>query len=48
VELRIYNILGQKVATLVSKKQPAGSYKVEWDAGVLASGVCLCKHANLF
>jgi len=39
VELNIYNILGQKVATLVSEKQPAGSYKVEWDAGSFASGV---------
>ncbi len=39
VELSIYNLLGQKVATLVSKKQPAGSHKVEWDATGFASGV---------
>jgi len=39
VELSIYNILGQEIETLVSKKQPAGSYKVEWDAAGLASGV---------
>jgi C1A family cysteine protease len=39
VELSIYSILGQKVATLVSEKQSAGSYKVEWDASKLASGV---------
>jgi len=39
VELSIYNILGQKVATLVSEKQPAGSYKVEWDASKFSSGV---------
>jgi len=39
IELSIYNILGQKVATLVSKKQPAGRYQVEWDASRFASGV---------
>jgi hypothetical protein len=39
VELGIYNILGQKVATLVSGKQQAGNYQVEWDATNFASGV---------
>ena len=39
VELSIYNILGQKVATLVNKTQTAGSYKVEWDASNFASGI---------
>jgi len=41
VDLSIYNILGRKVVTLVSEKQPAGTYKVEWDAGKFASGVYL-------
>jgi len=39
VDLSIYNLLGQKVATLVSEKQAAGSYQVEWHAGEMASGV---------
>ena len=39
VELSIYNILGQKVATLVNKKQPAGTYNVQWDASGFASGI---------
>ncbi len=43
VELNIYNLLGQKVTTLVSKKQPAGNYKIEWDASGFASGVYLYK-----
>jgi len=30
-ELTIYNSLGQKVRTLVSAKQPAGSYEVIWN-----------------
>jgi len=43
VELSIYNILGQKVATLVNKKQPAGIYHVEWDGSGFASGIYLYK-----
>ena len=39
VDLSVYNILGQKVATLVNKKQPAGSYEMEWDATGFASGI---------
>ncbi len=39
VEISISNILGQKVAKLVSKKQVAGTYKVEWDASPFASGM---------
>jgi len=39
VELSIYNILGQKVAKLVSKKQQAGTYNIEWDASAFASGM---------
>ena len=41
IDLSIYNILGQKVATLVNKKQPTGNYSVEWDASGFASGVYL-------
>ena len=39
VKLTIYNLLGQKVATLVSEKQKAGHHHVEWDASGFASGV---------
>ncbi len=31
VELTIYNLLGQQTRTLVSSKQPAGAYQLEWD-----------------
>jgi hypothetical protein len=41
IYLSIYNILGQKVATLVNKKQAAGRYQVHWDASGFASGVYL-------
>lgn len=31
VTLRVYNLLGQEVRTLVDASQEAGSYRVEWD-----------------
>jgi hypothetical protein len=39
VNLEIYNILGQKVSTLVSEKQAQGFYKFIWNASGFASGV---------
>jgi len=39
VDLSVYNLLGQKVATLVSEKQRPGYYEVEWDASGFASEV---------
>jgi PKD repeat protein len=43
VNLSIYNTLGQKVATLVNNKQPAGNYSVQWDATGFSSGVYFYK-----
>jgi hypothetical protein len=39
VEISIFNLMGQKVATLIDKKQNAGTYQVDWDARGFASGV---------
>ncbi len=39
VDLTIYNMLGQKVATLVNQTQEAGSYTISWEAGNASSGV---------
>jgi len=39
VKLGIYNILGQKVATLVDGEQKAGYKIARWDAGSLTSGI---------
>jgi hypothetical protein len=39
VTLKIYDLLGREVATLVNEEKPAGSYEVEFDAKGLSSGV---------
>ena len=41
VTLKVFNIIGQEVATLVNGEQKAGHPSVEWNAGNLASGVYL-------
>lgn len=39
VTLRVYDVLGRPVATLVNERQTAGSHSVRFDAGDLSSGV---------
>jgi hypothetical protein len=39
VKLSIYDLLGQKVATLENERKRAGYHQVEWDASGFASGV---------
>jgi flagellar hook assembly protein FlgD len=44
ITLRVYNILGQEVATLVDESKPAGYYEMVWNGhnqsgNVISSGV---------
>jgi len=41
VTLKVYNLLGEEVATLVAEQRAAGIHKFNWDARGLASGVYL-------
>jgi len=39
VTLRIYDVLGNEIATLVNEQKPADSYEVEFNASNLPSGI---------
>jgi hypothetical protein len=39
VKISIYNLLGQKVATVVNETKEPGSYRAEWNASSTASGL---------
>jgi hypothetical protein len=43
VTLKVYDILGREVRTLVNESLQAGSYETTFDATGLASGVYLCR-----
>ncbi len=48
VEIKVYNLMGQLVRTLVDKQQPSGNYAIQWsghnDAGrLVSSGVYFVK-----
>jgi hypothetical protein len=41
VTLNIYNILGQKISTMINKEMQAGKYNEEFNASALSSGIYL-------
>ncbi len=43
VQIKVYDILGREVATLVNKEKQPGNYEVEFNASNLSSGVYFYK-----
>jgi endonuclease I len=43
VSLKVYDLLGREVATLVNEPQSTGSYTVTWDASGVSSGVYISR-----
>jgi hypothetical protein len=39
VQLKVYDVLGNEVATLVNEEKPAGSYEVDFNVSGLSSGI---------
>jgi len=43
VTLKVYDMVGRGIATLLDETRSAGSYAVPWDAAGLPSGIYLCR-----
>jgi len=43
VSLKVYNLVGHEITTLVNEKKPTGEYEVQWNAANLSSGVYVCR-----
>jgi predicted acyl esterase len=43
VTLRVFDVLGREVATLLNEEKSAGVYTVQWDAGGISGGVYFCR-----
>jgi len=43
VKVSIYNLIGQRIVTLVDAHQVAGNYSVCWDGNKLANGAYICR-----
>ena len=41
VTLKVYNLLGEEITTLIAEQRAAGTHKFSWDVRGLASGVYL-------
>jgi surface protein len=46
VSLKVYNMLGQRVATLLNQPKPAGRHQVSFDASTLGSGIYIYRLAT--
>ncbi len=46
VNLKIYDITGQEIVTLVNQRQTKGNYEINFDASNLKNGIYLCRLKN--
>lgn len=48
ISLKVYDISGREVASLINEERPAGNYSIKFDGNNLASGVyfCILKNAD--
>ena len=43
VQLKVYDVIGNEIATLINEPKPAGNYEIEFDGSALTSGVYFYK-----
>jgi hypothetical protein len=43
VSIKVFDLLGREVVSLVGGRQPAGRFSVAWDAGKVSSGIYYCR-----
>jgi hypothetical protein len=43
VSLKVYDVLGREIATLVNQEQTTGVYTIQFDASALSSGIYFYK-----
>ncbi|MEJ2196696.1 MAG: T9SS type A sorting domain-containing protein [Ignavibacteriaceae bacterium] len=49
INIKVFNVLGNEIATIVNEELPAGNYEVKFDASNLPSGIYFYKlTANQF
>ena len=48
VTLKVYDVLGNEIATLVNEEKPVGNYEVEFNASELSSGIYFYQTASRF
>jgi len=39
VQIKVYDVLGNEIETLVNEEKPAGTYELTWNAANLSSGI---------
>jgi hypothetical protein len=43
VSLKVFDVLGREVATLVNEELTAGNYSLKWNAAHMSGGVYYCR-----